>query len=133
MSSRCVHIFACVFFRVKKETAAHQEDVEAFYLSRNSAATVIELARLALPPPGTSPVLALTYGKEPSKHHRYLFCNVPTRSGRSHDPLAVSSDNVGQEHTRPHTQNLIGASLEMPCTIFACFLCSGFLAVARRQ
>jgi hypothetical protein len=32
----CVHLFACAFYRVKKESAANQEDVENFYLSRNT-------------------------------------------------------------------------------------------------
>jgi hypothetical protein len=31
----CVHIFACVFFRVKKDSAASNDDVDQFYISRN--------------------------------------------------------------------------------------------------
>jgi len=34
----CVHVFACLFYRVKKESAVQPEDVDAFYLSRNSNA-----------------------------------------------------------------------------------------------
>jgi hypothetical protein len=30
----CVHLFACVFFRVKKESAASPEDVALFFSSR---------------------------------------------------------------------------------------------------
>jgi hypothetical protein len=30
----CVHIFACVFYRVKKESAASPDDVAAFYVSK---------------------------------------------------------------------------------------------------
>jgi hypothetical protein len=33
-----VHLFACAFFRVKKETSS-QEDVDNFYLSRNVDST----------------------------------------------------------------------------------------------
>ena len=32
--SRSVHIFACMFFRVKKESAFHPDDVTTFYSSR---------------------------------------------------------------------------------------------------
>jgi hypothetical protein len=35
-----VHLFACAFFRVKKESAVSQEDVENFYLARNTQSTV---------------------------------------------------------------------------------------------
>ena len=31
---RCVHLYACVFFRVKEESAASPEDVASFYSSR---------------------------------------------------------------------------------------------------
>ncbi len=31
-----VHFFACAFYRVKKESAVSQEDVENFYLVRNA-------------------------------------------------------------------------------------------------
>ena len=34
-----VHLFACAFFRVKKETSS-EEDMEVFYLSRNVISTV---------------------------------------------------------------------------------------------
>jgi hypothetical protein len=30
----CVHVFACVFYRVKKESAASPDDVTAFFASR---------------------------------------------------------------------------------------------------
>ncbi len=35
-----VHIFACAFYRVKKESAASQEEVDNFYLVRNTQSTV---------------------------------------------------------------------------------------------
>jgi hypothetical protein len=35
-----VHVFACAFYRVKKESALSQEDVENFYLTRNAQSTV---------------------------------------------------------------------------------------------
>jgi hypothetical protein len=35
-----VHFFACAFYRVKKESAVNQEDVENFYLARNTQSTV---------------------------------------------------------------------------------------------
>ena len=38
----CVHVFACLFYRVKKESAISQDDVEGFYHSRNSNSTVLE-------------------------------------------------------------------------------------------
>jgi hypothetical protein len=38
----CVHVFACLFYRVKKESALSQDDVEGFYHSRNSNSTVLE-------------------------------------------------------------------------------------------
>jgi hypothetical protein len=31
----CVHIFACVFFRVKKDSAESTDAVDQFYISRN--------------------------------------------------------------------------------------------------
>ncbi len=34
-----VHLFACAYFRVKKETSS-EEDMENFYLSRNVDSTV---------------------------------------------------------------------------------------------
>jgi hypothetical protein len=34
-----VHLFACVFFRVKKETSS-EEDMDNFYLARNVVSTV---------------------------------------------------------------------------------------------
>jgi hypothetical protein len=36
----CVHCFACAFFRVKKESALSQDDVELFYTSRGVDPTV---------------------------------------------------------------------------------------------
>ncbi len=38
-----VHIFACAFFRVKKESSS-EEDVEAFYQSKNVDPLVISAA-----------------------------------------------------------------------------------------
>jgi hypothetical protein len=35
----CVHVFACVFYRVKKESAS-VEDVNQFFISRNVDPTV---------------------------------------------------------------------------------------------
>ncbi len=35
-----VHLFACLYFRVKKDTAASQDDVDNFYLSKNVDPTV---------------------------------------------------------------------------------------------
>ncbi len=35
-----VHVFACAFYRVKKESAVSQEDVENFYLVRNTQSEV---------------------------------------------------------------------------------------------
>ncbi len=35
-----VHFFACAFYRVKKESAISQEDVENFFLSRNAQPAV---------------------------------------------------------------------------------------------
>ncbi len=35
-----VHMFACVFFRVKVSSASTPEDVEAFYTSKNVAVDV---------------------------------------------------------------------------------------------
>ena len=36
-----VHFFACIFFRVKNETAGSPDDVEAFYNSRGVDPNVI--------------------------------------------------------------------------------------------
>lgn len=36
----CVHLFACLFYRIKKDGADSQEDVEHFYNSRNVMSTV---------------------------------------------------------------------------------------------
>jgi hypothetical protein len=41
-----VHLFACAFFRVKKESAYSPEDVEDFYLSKNVNSTVSSLVYL---------------------------------------------------------------------------------------
>ena len=30
----CVHLFACAFYRVKKESAESPDDVQSFYISR---------------------------------------------------------------------------------------------------
>jgi hypothetical protein len=38
-----VHFFACIFYRVKNESAASSEDVEAFYSSRGVDSNVISL------------------------------------------------------------------------------------------
>ncbi len=35
-----VHIFACAFYRVKKDSANSPEDVESFYQSKNVDSTV---------------------------------------------------------------------------------------------
>jgi hypothetical protein len=35
----CIHIFACLFYRVKKDGAEKPEDVEHFYHSRNADPT----------------------------------------------------------------------------------------------
>ncbi len=35
-----IHLFACAFFRVKKESALSPEDVDSFYESRNVDPTV---------------------------------------------------------------------------------------------
>jgi hypothetical protein len=35
VATACVHLFACAFHRVKKESAASPEDVALFYSSRN--------------------------------------------------------------------------------------------------
>ncbi len=36
----CVHLFACAFFRVKKESAISPEDVDSFYESKNVSPAV---------------------------------------------------------------------------------------------
>jgi hypothetical protein len=36
----CVHVFACVFYRVKKESALSIDDVNQFFISRNVDPTV---------------------------------------------------------------------------------------------
>jgi hypothetical protein len=36
-----VHIFSCAFYRVKKESAVSQDDVDNFYLVRNTQSTVM--------------------------------------------------------------------------------------------
>ena len=36
----CVHFFACAFYRVKKGSAASQEDIDAFYQTRGVKPTV---------------------------------------------------------------------------------------------
>ena len=38
----CVHLFACVFYRVKKESAASLDDVAAFYSSKGVDPSVRE-------------------------------------------------------------------------------------------
>ncbi len=38
-----VHLFACAFYRVKKDCANSQEDVDLFYQSRNVNPTVCSL------------------------------------------------------------------------------------------
>ena len=32
----CIHIFACLFYRVKKDGAASMDDVDSFYISKNA-------------------------------------------------------------------------------------------------
>jgi hypothetical protein len=45
-----VHFFACIFYRVKEESAAQREDVAAFYTSKNvDPAVSIRVVRLHLP------------------------------------------------------------------------------------
>ena len=39
-----IHLFACAFYRVKKESAENPEDVDAFYESRNVNPTVCSLS-----------------------------------------------------------------------------------------
>ena len=41
-----VHLFACAFFRVKRDSAASQDDVDNFYLSKNVDPTVSNLPSL---------------------------------------------------------------------------------------
>jgi hypothetical protein len=35
----CIHIFACLFYSVKRDGAENPEDVDNFYLSRNANPT----------------------------------------------------------------------------------------------
>ena len=39
----CVHLFACAFYRVKKESALSQEDVDAFYEEKGVDPKVCEI------------------------------------------------------------------------------------------
>ncbi len=42
MRSRCVHLFACVFYRIKRDFTPDPEQVELFYSSRNVEQNVRE-------------------------------------------------------------------------------------------
>ncbi len=39
----CIHIFACLFYRVKKDGAANPEEVDNFYISKNADPTASPL------------------------------------------------------------------------------------------
>ena len=36
----CVHVFACIFYRVKRESVASTDDFDQFFLSRDVSPTV---------------------------------------------------------------------------------------------
>jgi hypothetical protein len=36
----CVHVFACIFYRVKRDSTPSTDDFDQFFLSRNVAPTV---------------------------------------------------------------------------------------------
>lgn len=40
IASFCVHLLACIFFRVKETSAASDEEIVDFYISRDIAADV---------------------------------------------------------------------------------------------
>ena len=36
IATLCIHIFACIFYRVKKDGAESMDDVDSFYISKNA-------------------------------------------------------------------------------------------------
>ncbi len=44
----CVHVFACIFYKVKTESAASTDDVDQFFLSRHVDPTVSTPKKLSI-------------------------------------------------------------------------------------